>query len=78
MSTITGQRIGFGIIYGFQPFDPGRLIAEAQHAESLGFGLFCVADHLHGAYPTPEPWTALSPTGEEWFCADCGIYPNMT
>lgn len=60
MSTITGQRIGFGIIYGFQPFDPGRLIAEAQHAESLGFGLFCVADHLHGAYPTPEPWTALS------------------
>jgi probable F420-dependent oxidoreductase len=60
MSTITGRRIGFGIIYGFQPFDPGRLIAEAQHAESLGFDLFCLADHLHGAYPTPEPWTALT------------------
>jgi probable F420-dependent oxidoreductase len=60
MSTIAGQRIGFGIIYGFQPFDSGRLIAEAQHAESLGFDLFCVADHLHGAYRTPEPWTALT------------------
>jgi probable F420-dependent oxidoreductase len=73
MSTITGQRIGFGIIYGFQPFDSDRLIAEAQHAESLGFDLFCVADHLHGAYPTPEPWTALT-----WIAAVTGQIGVMT
>jgi probable F420-dependent oxidoreductase len=60
MSTIAGQRVGFGIIYGFQPFAADRLVEEAQHAESLGFDLFCVADHLHGSYPTPEPWTALT------------------
>src|SRR5580698_10256754 len=60
MSTITGQRAGFGIVYGFHGFDPDGLITEAQHAESLGFDLFCVADHLHGANPTPEPWTALT------------------
>jgi alkanesulfonate monooxygenase SsuD/methylene tetrahydromethanopterin reductase-like flavin-dependent oxidoreductase (luciferase family) len=60
MSTIAGQQVGFGLIYGFQPFAADRLIAEARDAESLGFDLFCVADHLHGAHPTPEPWTALS------------------
>jgi probable F420-dependent oxidoreductase len=60
MSTIAGQRVGFGIIYGFQPFAADRLLEEAQHAETLGFDLFCVADHLHGTYPTPEPWTALT------------------
>jgi len=60
MSTITGQRVGFGIVYGFHGFDPDRLITEARHAESLGFDLFSVADHLHGANPTPEPWTALT------------------
>jgi probable F420-dependent oxidoreductase len=60
MSTITGQRVGFGIIHGFQAFDASRLVAEAQHAETLGFDLFSVADHLHGADPTPEPWTALT------------------
>jgi probable F420-dependent oxidoreductase len=60
MSTITGQRVGFGIIYGFQPFEADRLVEEAQHAEALGFDLFCVADHLHGADPTPEPWTVLT------------------
>jgi hypothetical protein len=60
MSTIAGQQVGFGLIYGFQPFAADRLIAEAQDAESLGFDLFCVPDHLHGAHPTPEPWTALS------------------
>jgi alkanesulfonate monooxygenase SsuD/methylene tetrahydromethanopterin reductase-like flavin-dependent oxidoreductase (luciferase family) len=60
MSVITGQRAGFGIIHGFQGFDADGLIAEARHAESLGFDLFCVADHLHGGNPTPEPWTALT------------------
>ena len=60
MNAIAGQQIGFGIIYGFQPYDSDHLIAEARHAESLGFDLFCVADHLHGAHRTPEPWTALT------------------
>src|SRR5580704_10835140 len=60
MSTIAGQQVGFGLIYGFTPFAADRLIAEAREAESLGFDLFCVADHLHGAHPTPEPWTALT------------------
>lgn len=60
MSTIAGQQVGFGLIYGFQPFAADRLPVEAIGAESLGFDLFCVADHLHGAHPTPEPWTALS------------------
>jgi alkanesulfonate monooxygenase SsuD/methylene tetrahydromethanopterin reductase-like flavin-dependent oxidoreductase (luciferase family) len=55
-----GQRVGFGIVYGFQGFDTDGLVAEARHAEALGFDLFCVADHLHGANPTPEPWTALT------------------
>jgi probable F420-dependent oxidoreductase len=75
VSTIAGRRIGFGIIYGFQSFDSDRLIAEAQHAESLGFDLFCVADHLHGAQPTPEPWTALT-----WIAAvteRIGVMPNV-
>jgi probable F420-dependent oxidoreductase len=60
MSTIAGQRVGFGIVYGFHGFDSDGLIAEARHAESLGFDLFCVPDHLHSASPTPEPWTALT------------------
>jgi alkanesulfonate monooxygenase SsuD/methylene tetrahydromethanopterin reductase-like flavin-dependent oxidoreductase (luciferase family) len=60
MSTIIGQRAGFGLVYGFHGFDPDGLITEARQAESLGFDLFCVADHLHGANPTPEPWTALT------------------
>jgi probable F420-dependent oxidoreductase len=57
---MTGQRVGFGIVYGFQGFDAAGMIAEAQHAESLGFDLFCISDHLHGGNPTPEPWTALT------------------
>jgi probable F420-dependent oxidoreductase len=54
------QQVGFGIVYGFHGFDSDGLIAEARHAEALGFDLFCVADHLHGPSPAPEPWTALT------------------
>jgi probable F420-dependent oxidoreductase len=73
MSTITGQRVGFGIVHGFHGFDPDGLITEARHAESLGFDLFCVADHLHGGNPTPEPWTALT-----WIAAVTGRIGVMT
>jgi alkanesulfonate monooxygenase SsuD/methylene tetrahydromethanopterin reductase-like flavin-dependent oxidoreductase (luciferase family) len=75
MSTIAGQQVGFGLIYGFRPFAADRLIAEAREAESLGFDLFCAADHLHGAHPTPEPWTALS-----WIAAvteRIAVMPNV-
>jgi alkanesulfonate monooxygenase SsuD/methylene tetrahydromethanopterin reductase-like flavin-dependent oxidoreductase (luciferase family) len=30
------------------------------HAESLGFDLFSLPDHLHSGRPTLEPWTALA------------------
>jgi alkanesulfonate monooxygenase SsuD/methylene tetrahydromethanopterin reductase-like flavin-dependent oxidoreductase (luciferase family) len=30
------------------------------HAESAGFDLFSLPDHLHSARPTLEPWTALA------------------
>jgi probable F420-dependent oxidoreductase len=30
------------------------------HAESLGFDLFSLPDHLHSGQPTLEPWTALA------------------
>ena len=35
-------------------------VAEAKHAEALGFDLITVSDHLHGSYPTFETWTLLS------------------
>jgi len=60
MSTISESRVAFGLVYGFQPFDADRMVAEAREAETLGFDLFSVADHLHGEQPTAEPWTALT------------------
>jgi alkanesulfonate monooxygenase SsuD/methylene tetrahydromethanopterin reductase-like flavin-dependent oxidoreductase (luciferase family) len=60
VSRITGQQVSFGIIHGFQHFDPDRLVADARHAESLGFDLFSLPDHLHTDQPTAEPWTALA------------------
>lgn len=33
--------------------------AEARHAESLGFDLVTVMDHLPGSRPTQETWTQL-------------------
>jgi alkanesulfonate monooxygenase SsuD/methylene tetrahydromethanopterin reductase-like flavin-dependent oxidoreductase (luciferase family) len=34
--------------------------AEARHAESLGFDLLTVMDHLHGTRPTYETWTVMT------------------
>ena len=31
-----------------------------MHAESVGFDLFSLPDHLHSGRPTLEPWTALA------------------
>lgn len=60
MDTNSEPRVKFGLVYGFQPFNAERMVAEAQEAETLGFDLFSVADHLHGTQPTAEPWTALT------------------
>jgi alkanesulfonate monooxygenase SsuD/methylene tetrahydromethanopterin reductase-like flavin-dependent oxidoreductase (luciferase family) len=73
MSAIAGQRVGFGIVHGFHGYDADEMIAEARHAETLGFDLFCVADHLNGTSPTPEPWTALT-----WIAAVTGHIGVMT
>ncbi|MGH2677482.1 MAG: LLM class flavin-dependent oxidoreductase, partial [Actinomycetota bacterium] len=34
--------------------------AEAKHAESMGFDLLTVMDHLHGTRPTYETWTVMT------------------
>lgn len=60
MSTILGQRAGFGVVQGLGTTDPERLVHDARQAEALGFDMFCIADHLHGDHPTIEPWTALT------------------
>lgn len=57
---MTSPPIQFGLIEGFGPFDPEGLAAKAAHAESLGFDLFSLPDHLHTDQPTLEPWTALA------------------
>jgi alkanesulfonate monooxygenase SsuD/methylene tetrahydromethanopterin reductase-like flavin-dependent oxidoreductase (luciferase family) len=54
------ERIRFGIVAGFGSFDPEALVADAVHAESAGFDLFSLPDHLHSGQPTLEPWTALA------------------
>ena len=60
MSGIVGQRVGFGIVFGFGLVDPGRLVADVQQAEKLGFDMVSFPDHLHGERPSVEPWTALT------------------
>ena len=35
-------------------------VADAQHAEALGFDFVSASDHLHGGSPTFETWTMLS------------------
>ncbi|WP_329171647.1 LLM class flavin-dependent oxidoreductase [Streptomyces sp. NBC_01477] len=60
MSGIHGQHLGFGIVSGFTVTDPDDLVAEARHAEALGFDTFALSDHLHGVRPSWEPWTALT------------------
>jgi alkanesulfonate monooxygenase SsuD/methylene tetrahydromethanopterin reductase-like flavin-dependent oxidoreductase (luciferase family) len=57
---VTAEPIRFGAIHGFGPFDPDALVADAVRAESLGFDLFSLPDHLHSDQPTVESWTALA------------------
>jgi probable F420-dependent oxidoreductase len=56
----TAQQISFGIIHGFHGFDLAGMVEEARHAESLGYDVFSMPDHLHTDQPTAEPWTALT------------------
>ena len=50
--------VGFG---AFLSAAPGKDPAQAaEHAESLGFEMVTVFDHLHGRSPSVEPWTLLT------------------
>jgi probable F420-dependent oxidoreductase len=49
-------RVGLSLMTGAE-VDPA---AEARHAESLGFDLVTVMDHLPGSRPTQETWTELT------------------
>lgn len=60
MSAIVGQRVRFGIVFGFGLVDPGRIVADVRQAETLGFDMVSFPDHLHGERPSVEPWIALT------------------
>jgi probable F420-dependent oxidoreductase len=50
-------------------------VADAHHAESLGFDFLTVSDHLHGTHPTFETWTLLT-----WIAASTSrirVGPNV-
>jgi alkanesulfonate monooxygenase SsuD/methylene tetrahydromethanopterin reductase-like flavin-dependent oxidoreductase (luciferase family) len=50
-------------------------VAEARHAEELGFDLVTVWDHLHGTRPSFETWTLLT-----WIAASTSrisVGPNV-
>jgi probable F420-dependent oxidoreductase len=50
--------LGFGVsINASTDLDPAE---EARHAESLGFDMVTVTDHLAGTRPTFETWTLLT------------------
>jgi probable F420-dependent oxidoreductase len=50
--------LGFGVsINASTELDPAT---EARHAESLGFDMVTVSDHLVGSRPTYETWTMLT------------------
>jgi probable F420-dependent oxidoreductase len=52
--------LGFGVsINASTDFDPDPA-SEAMHAESLGFDMVTVSDHLVGKRPTYETWTMLT------------------
>jgi alkanesulfonate monooxygenase SsuD/methylene tetrahydromethanopterin reductase-like flavin-dependent oxidoreductase (luciferase family) len=57
---VDASAVRFGLVEGFGPFDPDGLVAKAVRAESLGFDLFSLPDHLHSDRPALEPWTALA------------------
>jgi probable F420-dependent oxidoreductase len=60
MSPVEGAQLGFGLVSHYRGPDPDLLVAEARHAEQLGYDLFALSDHLHSDRATWEPWTALS------------------
>jgi probable F420-dependent oxidoreductase len=59
MSALFGQRLGFGAGGVVSGHSAAELIDLAQSADSLGFDLFTLSDHLHGQRPSLEPLTAL-------------------
>jgi alkanesulfonate monooxygenase SsuD/methylene tetrahydromethanopterin reductase-like flavin-dependent oxidoreductase (luciferase family) len=60
-------RLRFGISINASAADGADPVAEARHAEQLGFDLVSVTDHLPGTRPTFETWTLLT-----WMAAATG------
>jgi alkanesulfonate monooxygenase SsuD/methylene tetrahydromethanopterin reductase-like flavin-dependent oxidoreductase (luciferase family) len=81
MDTTSPAALRFGLIadgwHDFDgPLDDGRRLAQlAAEAESLGYELFSLSDHLHSRRPTFDPWTALT-----WVAAatsNITVVPNV-
>lgn len=60
MSTILGNRLGFGSGGMVGHLSTPEVVDLAQSADELGFDLFTLSDHLHSERESLEPWTALS------------------
>lgn len=54
------QRLGFGVNLSTSAAPGADPVADARHAEALGFDFLTVTDHLHGSHDTYETWTLLT------------------
>lgn len=52
--------VSFGISVNASAADGADPVADARHAEELGFDIVTVTDHLPGRRPTHETWTLLT------------------
>ena len=52
--------VRFGIAISTSAREGADPVADARHAESLGFDLLTVSDHLVGSQPSFETWTLLT------------------
>jgi len=62
-----GGALRFGVSVDASAAEGADPVADARHAESLGFDLLTVSDHIHGRRPTFETWTLLT-----WIAASTG------
>lgn len=81
MDTTPRTTLRFGVVAdGYHDFDDSpddgrRLASQAVEAESLGYDLISLSDHLHSQRPTFDPWTALT-----WMAASTStimVAPNV-
>src|SRR6266516_5693953 len=52
--------VRFGLAVSTSTREGADPLGDARHAESLGFDLLTVSDHLHGRQPSFETWTLLT------------------